>query len=265
MTKKLTNQEKKEKKAARKQQKAASTTVVTVTQPKHEGSAEPPADLVNLCDTCAYECGECDGKPKFSIDVDLELTGAAADRVVECKGFLNVEQMPTVQETLKGQARYCDVEHLGNYPDCFQDCPKDVCDGVPDAAHDAGDKLPELIIVCSGDCGRTTDGALTGKGEYRQVDEGPVPEWTCQECLDKANVEAEEETATDELPFVPAQRPDLPDPKRFNKEEDHGVCPSCEAPLKRTAFNRYVDAVRCTNPRCRSYRAVVKTLSTGVK
>ena len=27
--------------------------------------------------------------------------------------------------------RECDVEHLGDYPDCFRDCPKDECDGIP--------------------------------------------------------------------------------------------------------------------------------------
>ena len=59
--------------------------------------------------------------------------------------------------------------------------------------------------------------------------------------------------------------PGRPDPKRFQAEEDFGTCQSCEGRLKRTAFNRYQDAVRCTNGRCRAYRAVVKTISTGVK
>lgn len=56
-----------------------------------------------------------------------------------------------------------------------------------------------------------------------------------------------------------------PDPKRFQVEEDFGACQSCDQPLKRTALNRYQDAVRCVNGRCRAYRVIVKTISTGVK
>ena len=46
--------------------------------------------------------------------------------------------------------------------------------------------------------------------------------------------------------------------QRFKREEDLGKCPACDRPLKRTALNRDRDAVRCTNPRCRQYRAVVR-------
>lgn len=62
-----------------------------------------------------------------------------------------------------------------------------------------------------------------------------------------------------------ARNPDLPDPHRFDQEEDFGKCQSCEQPLKRTAYSRYVDAVRCTNQRCRNYRVITKTVPTGVK
>jgi len=210
MTKALTNQEKKEKKDARKQQKAASKTSKHVTQPKHE---DPPKDA-NLCDFCAYEFGQCEGKPKFASDADPELKGAAADRVTACEGFLNVEQMPNADEQRKAAA---EAGAAAEEPPPGKG---------PDAAHDGDGKVP--------------------------------PE---------AETEEEEEPKhTDELPYVPAPGPKLPDPKRFAQDEtDYGACPSCNRPLKRTAYNRYVDAVRCTNSHCPQYRAIIKTLSSGVK
>jgi len=212
MTKSLSNQEKKAKKDARKQQKATSTTSTHVNIPKHEeGPAEPPADPVNLCDVCAYEFGECEGKPKLASDTDDTLTGAAADRVIACEGFLNVEKMPTADQAKKDAAAEQPRQGEG-----------------PDAAHDGDDE---------------------GPGEAEEEEPG----------------ETEKLTPTDELPYRPAAGPNKPDPKRFQKEEDFGACPSCNRPLKRTSLNRYIDAIRCTNPRCRAYRSVVKTLSTGVK
>ena len=44
-----------------------------------------------------------------------------------------------VPEEARGPRR-CDVEHIRDYPDCFEDCPKDECDGVPiqeDASKEA--------------------------------------------------------------------------------------------------------------------------------
>lgn len=230
MTKALTKAEKKERKEIRKQQKAKSKTVKTFAIPKHE---DPPAEPVNLCDDCAYECGECEGKPKFAIDADPTLTGAPADAVVECEGFLNVAKMPTADQANKG----------------------------PFIEED----FPDRVIVCSGGCGKTTEGVdLESKsGEFKEIDESDVPEWTCQECLDKAG-ESEEEPKP-EPQVIRTDLPERPDPKRFQVEEDLGTCPSCETPLKRTAFNRYQDAVRCTNGRCRAYRTIVKTISSGVK
>jgi len=152
MTKPLSKQEKKK----RKQQKAASKTMKTVTQPKpEEKAADQEAEPVNLCDDCAYEFGECEGKPKFASDQDKTLTGPAADRVVKCEAFLNVTKMPTAQEAA------------------------------------AKDTFPEVVIVCSGGCGKTTEGMTleTRSGEFKQVGESGVPEWTCQECLDKAAAE----------------------------------------------------------------------------
>ena len=217
MTKQLSREEKKK----RKQQKAASKTMVKVTQPKHE---DPPAEPVNLCDDCAYEVGQCDGKPKFSIDQDPTLTGAEADRVIECPAFVNVAKMPTADQAKKNAAagpgavaeekpaerrRECDVEHLRDFPGCLEECNRDECDGEDAAeAEEPADLEPQVI---------RTD------------------------------------------------LPERPNPKRFQAEEDFGTCQSCQRPLKRTAFNRYQDAIRCTNPRCRAYRAIVKTISTGVK
>ena len=216
----------------------------TVTQPKpEEKTAGQEAEPVNLCDDCAYEYGECEGKPKFASDQDKTLTGPAADRVVECEGFLNVAEMTTAQEAA------------------------------------AKDTIPEIVIVCSGGCGKTTKGMTseTRSGEFKQVDESGVPEWTCLDCLikregpaaahdggDKGSDEAEEEPAP-ETQVIRTDLPERPDPKRFLAEEDFGTCQSCSRPLKRTALNRYQDAIRCTNGRCRAYRAVVKTISTGVK
>lgn len=252
MTKPLSKEEKKKRKEARKsnQQKPASTTKTTVNVPKAEAAPpteDPtPSPGLNLCDTCAYEFGECEGTPKFGEE-------EGADNVVECRTWTNVEDFPTAQETRgeaaapgpaaadqgegpdaahdgddkgpnepggdQGEPRVCDVEHLGNYPDCFRDCPKDECDG----------KAAELV--------------------HENVKEGAT----------------EEDKEADRAVML-ADLPDRPDPKRFLEDKtDYGTCPACERPLKRTALNRYRDAIRCTNPRCPQYRAVVKTVGTGVK
>jgi len=212
MTKPLSDQEKKDNAKKRKQQKAPSTTSTHVTQPKHEGPAEPSADPANLCDSCAYEFGECEGKPKLASDTDDTLTGAAADRVVACEGFLNVEQMPTADQAKKNAEAAAKAGAAAEEPPQGEG---------PDAAHEGDDKVP------------------------------PEAE--------------EEEPGEPEERYVPAPGPAKPNPKRFQTEEDFGACPSCQRPLKLTAFNRLHDAVRCTNPRCRAYRAVVKTVPTGVK
>jgi len=246
MTKPLSTQERANRRAARKaarksnQQKAPSTTAVTVQQPKGDppaGEDPTPSEGLNLCDTCAYEFGECEGVPKFGEE-------EGSDRVVECKGYANVETFPTADQGKGPDAahdagdkgpnetggdqgekpatgpRVCDVEHLRDYPECFEDCPKDECDGVP----------AELVHL-------NEDEGAEGTEEEKEED-------------------------------VAVMREDViarPDPARFAADEtDYGACPSCTRSLKRTAFNRYRDAIRCTNPRCRAYRAVVKTISTGV-
>lgn len=257
MTKALAKAEKRHKKEVRKQQKAASKTAKTVSQPKpEEKTAGQEAEPVNLCDDCAYEYGECEGKPKFASDQDKTLTGPAADRVVECEGFLNVAEMPTAQEAgAESGSLAAAAEAAG-----------------AEVTKTTMTVIPEIVIVCSGGCGKTTEGMTfeTRSGEFKQVDESGVPEWTCQECLDKrgesaADQESEEPAPAPETQVIRKDLPERPDPKRFLAEEDFGACQSCEMPLKRTALNRYQDAIRCTNGRCRVYRVVVKTISTGVR
>ena len=243
MTKPLTKAEKKDKKDAKRsdQQKAPSKTTTTVNVPKPEGKVTTDPD-VNLCDTCAFEFGECEGTPKFGEE-------EGSDRVAECATWADVESVPTADQGKKeppadpsqgegpvaaqdgddkgpnkpggdqGEARVCDVEHLGNYPRCFEDCPKDECDG----------KAAELVHL-------NEDEEAEGTEEEKEAD----------------------------VAVMRADLPDRPDPKRFQEDIDRGACPGCERPLKRTAFNRYRDAIRCTNPRCPQYRAVLKTVGTGV-
>jgi len=245
MTEPLNKAEKRKRKEKRKQQKAVSKTMKTVIQPKQEETPLGPPEAapatpppVNLCDNCAYEFGECEGKPKFASELDETLTGPAADRVVKCEGFLNVAEMPTAQEAA--------------------------------AKATAAAEYPGLIIVCSGGCGKTTEGIPLGtlSGEFQEVEGSDVPKWTCQECLDKRGESAADQETEEPAPETQVIRKDLPerpDPKRFQAEEDFGTCQSCSRPLKRTALNRYQDAIRCTNGHCRAYRAIVKTISTGVK
>ena len=45
--------------------------------------------------------------------------------------------------------------------------------------------------------------------------------------------------------------------------EDLGNCNGCGQPLKRTAFNSLMDAVRCVNPRCMLFRDVIRRIHRG--
>lgn len=155
---------------------------------------------VHLCDSCAYEFGECEGKPQFASEE------GADDRVVQCEGYVSVEVMPTADE----------IQKKGGPP---QEPP---VRKKPESSDKSG-KKPEI------------------SGKQRKKEDPKKPR------------------------FIPAGPQDRGDPKRFQEDEDYGACASCNMSLKRTAHSRYQDAVRCTNPRCRSYRAVVKLLSTGVK
>lgn len=251
MTKALTKAEKKQRKEERRkanQQKPPSPTVKTVVQPKR------PNLEVNLCEGCAYEVGQCNGKPKFASDFDPNLKGAAADRVVECVGFLAIDDLPpdqgrtgepaapgpaAAEEKPKTGPRVCDIEHLGDFPDCFRDCPKDECDGVPDPAH-AGDDQPSQDEPEGPYPPGANDGEENDEGASLEPE--PPPQVVKSEAIERASLDR---FATDKT--------------------DYGPCPSCDQPLKRTAYSRYVDAIRCTNGHCRAYRTIVRTVPTGAK
>lgn len=55
----------------------------------------------------------------------------------------------------------------------------------------------DLVLVCNGDCGKTTLGMTLKNmsGEFTPVKERPVPDWTCHECIassaEKVNDERE--------------------------------------------------------------------------
>ena len=238
MTKKLSSEVKKQRKDERRksrQQKAKSTTVRTIEQPN---PADQEAQQVNLCDDCAYEFGECDGKPKFASDQDETLTGTGADRVTECPAFLNVADMPSAQEAAAA---------LGKPAEAYN-CPPDCRFSIP---SDGSADNPEV-----GGC--AVEDKIPLESRYENDPSLPI----CPEFQLPAPPEEELEP---EDQVIRTDLPERPDPKRFQAEEDFGTCPSCETPLKRTAFNRYQDAIRCTNGRCRAYRQVVRNLSTGVK
>jgi len=142
------------------------------------------------------------------------------------------------------------------------DCAYEVmeCEGSPKFASDQDETLTgseaDRVIECPA---FVNVAEMPTAQETRQgAAPGPAaPEGEARVC-DREGGPTEDQVIRTDLP----QRPD---PKRFNKEEDLGTCQSCERSLKRTALNRYQDAVRCTNPRCRAYRAIVRHLSTGVK
>lgn len=203
MTKPLSTQEKKKRKQARKQQKAASKTVKTVTIPKPE---TPPNLDVNLCDDCAYEFGACEGTPKFTSDFKEGLTGAEADRVVRCQGFIPVDKMPAADELVPSSS----------------------------AASLGKATVGEAEIAAPPDEPMTKLKADLESGSYHGEEAAPIID-----------------------PDAEAKRARL---ERFNQEEDLGVCPACSQPLRRTALNRDVDAVRCVNVRCKSYRHIIRTL-----
>lgn len=242
-----------------KQQKPKSQTVKTVKVPKPEEIPGAPAEEktvnheVNLCDDCAYEFGECDGKPKFASELNPELTGESADHVVECEGFLNVAEMPNVDEI---QAKAAGLAEPPG-PEVKKKTPIDL-------AMEELDKIGKSILTSREDeiC-IEADRRFAVDNTFATDEElANTLVLIVREIIEEEGGAPAEEPA--EQKFVPAPPPARPDPKRFNKEEDFGACPSCVRPLKRTALNRYRDAIRCTNPRCRAYRAVVKTVSTGV-
>lgn len=222
MTKALTKAEKQRRKDERKkkgkQQKPVSPTVKTIQQPAR------PNLGVNLCDECGYEFGQCEGTPKFASDFDPNLKGAAADRVVECGGFLHIDQLPEDQ----GRTGKPD-EGPGANADELTEEEKEKQDGgfYDNPGGEPG--VPQDVQEEEG------EGELTPEVEER---------------LTVIKAEA-------------IQRAPL---NRFAEDmTDYGACPSCGASLKRTAYSRYVDAIRCVNGRCSAYRNIIKTVPSGAK
>ena len=245
MTKSLTKEEKQQRKQERRnsrQQRQASPTVRTVTQPK-------PNPTANLCDGCVYEYGECDGQPKFASDFDASLKGAAADVVVECAAHKPVDDVPPDYGQAgapgRGAAGTLVIVNL-------KDATYSLIEGqikakkiTSEEAEDLQRRFIERTLPFAEL--KITDDPFALNGI--ELEEEPGPD---EEAQEPKQVKAE-----------PIQRGAI---DRFaNDEIEYGLCPSCETKLKRTAYSRYVDAVRCTNPRCRAYRAIIKTVPTGAK
>jgi len=151
------------------------------------------------------------------------------------------------------------------------------CQGTPKFAGENDDRVIECGTFKSVDDVPTDQGQpAAASGPAAAEEEGPYPPGandgeTNEEGQEPELVHAlEAEGATEEgkaedvqVMTEAIQRGAL---DRFAKDTtDYGACPSCGRPLKRTSYSRYVDAIRCTNPRCRAYRTIVKTVSTGVK
>lgn len=255
MTKPLTKQEKKERKEARKQQKAKSPTVKTVTQPKPEDQpTETPSPPVNLCDDCAYEFGECEGKPKFGKE-------GALDNVIECPAFINVEKMPTAQEAAattpfaealkrldkSGQALLNDRSVK-----IIHEADRRFGPEVAVTQDEMADILVQIVQEIIQNEGNGSPNITTQEDELEKVQDKAEEEDDARRAAEEAEEEAELEARQMKT-------------QRFFREEDFGPCQSCNRPLKRTALNRDLDAVRCVNGRCRQYRFIIRTIPTGVK
>jgi hypothetical protein len=226
------------------QQKTKSPTVKTVSQPK----TEPPQEAqspTNLCDDCAFDFGACEGKPKFASDFQEGLTGAEADRVVQCVTFKNVAVMPTADELAKKGKPVTPFDLALAQLDAF--------------GKTILKSRPEIM-----DIAESEDKLRFGPGTEPTLEQrADVLVGIVQGIVKEEGGRSDglaEEPATTAAPAI-----DRPDPKRFQKEEDFGNCGSCDKPLKRTALNRYIDAIRCVNGRCRAFRVVVKNIPTGAK
>jgi len=236
------------------QQKAKSATAKTVSQPKPE---EPPGaaknSTSNLCDDCAFDFGSCEGKPKFASEFQEGLTGAEADRVVQCVTFKNVAAMPTADELAKkGKPAATPFElALAKLDDFGKTILK---------------SRPEIMDIAeSEDSLRFGPGTEPTLEQRADVLVGIVQGIIKEEGGRTDGLAKEPEAMTVTVTVVATPAIDRPDPKRFQKEEDFGNCGSCDEPLKRTALNRYIDAVRCVNSHCRAFRIVVKNIPTGAK
>ncbi len=170
----------------------------------------------------------------------------------------------------KSDANLCD--------DCVYEFGE--CKGTPKFASDFDPNLKgaaaDRVVECGGyhsvedvppDQGQA---AAPGPAAAEESEE-PGPDEEGREL----NEGQEEDQAPEEGELEPAPEPQVvieTEPiqrapiDRFAKDTtDYGPCPTCTRPLKRTTYSRYVDAIRCTNPRCRAYRAIVKTVPSGAK
>jgi hypothetical protein len=141
------------------------------------------------------------------------------------------------------------------------------CDGIPKFASEADPTLKgteaDRVISCQGF--RNVQDMPT-EDQKKEPPAPPSAEEPAAEPPPAEPVHVVEKpgaTAAEKKADEKTMKADLEKRKklqRFQREEDLGKCPACDRPLKRTAFNRNRDAVRCTNPRCRQYRAVVRNI-----
>lgn len=236
MTKRLSPEEKKRRKKERREAKKKEKTQAAIPQaPKLTG---------NLCDDCAYEFGECEGVPKFAQEE------GANDRVVECPAFVNVASMPTAdKKPAPGPAAAKDEKPWDIALKRLDEFGKSILNSraeeIREEAESYSGELPDILVHIVTQIikreGGPTDGLV-------HETEGPVEEIIPEE---QAATEAERE----------ARRKHI---QRFHQEEDFGTCQVCGQPLKRTAYNRERDAIRCVNGRCRQYRFIMQTIPTGI-
>lgn len=222
-----------------KQQKAKSKTTKTINQPKPEAKPDPEPDgtLKNLCDVCIYEFGECDGKPVFKEGTEL---------VTDCETF-----QPASPE-LEGPDRENEPVVLWN-----------VINHALEKLDDTGKKLLTT---------RTEEVFDIAAGRYG-LDERPSSEdlantlvMVVGEIMDREGARTDNLVPEPEKKAIPAPVILRAPLDRFQKDKtDYGDCQGCGVKLQRTTYSRYVDGIRCTNPRCRNYRNIVTTVPSGAK
>lgn len=234
------------KKLAEKEAAAKAALKVADQKPEVKPPELPPSG--NLCDDCAYIYGECEGKPEFASEE------GADDRVVKCPGFVNAAAMPTAEELRKKE----EADQGGQPPEPSQEEPKAL-----DLAADMLDEFGQAVLHSRADEVREELTRRYGDEQPSAEDAAKTAVMIVQEIIEKEGGPSE---GVKEEPKSKMPKPDRPDLKRFvNDDTDYGKCPSCKRELKRTAYSLYVDAIRCTNPRCRNYREIVGTVSTGIK
>ena len=130
------------------------------------------------------------------------------------------------------------------------------CQGIPKFSEEEG--ADDRVIECS---------AFVNVSSMPTADpekKGPVVEEPPAQPPQEPEGETEEEPAEGQAEIDPDLEARRKKTQRFFQEQDFGTCQSCDQPLKRTALNRDVDAVRCVNGRCRQYRFIIRNISAGV-